>query len=224
MDESDLTMEEYIELHAEKVQRRGQTFNWETATYDMTGLPPRSKRHLWLRLTEKMRKALTDRLMMVNTGAEGSRRTMTWRQFILALGLHTTKEMAGDGFEAYWVGSLREITDNGDLSNYWARISSVEPEKVTATNLFYLRSMDEGTAAKVSYLLAQYLFRHAEGRKYGARLSGGHFIGRLAEHFGLITKEGIRGMTVVVVELRMIDMDELVRLRICERLGDTWAW
>ncbi|GKF89529.1 hypothetical protein Tco_0263492 [Tanacetum coccineum] len=44
------------------------------------------------------------------------------------------------------------------------------PEKLTATDLFYLRSMDEGTAVDVPYLLAQYLFRHAEGRKRGARL------------------------------------------------------
>ncbi|GKD68562.1 hypothetical protein Tco_1322652 [Tanacetum coccineum] len=29
---------------------------------------------------------------------------------------------------------------------------------------------------------------------------------------------------MVVGELRMIDMDELVRLHICERLGDTWVW
>ncbi|GKE27710.1 hypothetical protein Tco_1443094 [Tanacetum coccineum] len=34
MDGSKLTMEEYIELEAEKARRRGQTFNWETATYD----------------------------------------------------------------------------------------------------------------------------------------------------------------------------------------------
>nr|GEY65435.1 hypothetical protein [Tanacetum cinerariifolium] len=54
-------------------------------------------------------------------------------------------------------------------------------EKVTATDLFYLRSMDEGTAINIPYLLA-------------------------------------------IGELRVIDMDELVRLRICERLGDTWAW
>nr|GEZ67195.1 hypothetical protein [Tanacetum cinerariifolium] len=32
------------------------------------------------------------------------------------------------------------------------------------------------------------------------------------------------GLTVVVGELRMNDMYELVRLRKCERLGDTWAW
>ncbi|GKA39977.1 hypothetical protein Tco_0732570 [Tanacetum coccineum] len=64
----------------------------------------------------------------------------------------------------------------------------------------------------VPYLLAQYLFRHAKGRKYGARLSGGHFVRCLTEHFGLVTKEGLRGLTMVVGELRMIDMDELIRL------------
>ncbi|GKD00253.1 hypothetical protein Tco_1170527 [Tanacetum coccineum] len=44
--------------------------------------------------------------------------------------------------------------------------------------------MDRGVA-NIPYLLAQYLFRHAEGRKSGARLSRGHFIGRLAHYFGL---------------------------------------
>nr|GEX75991.1 hypothetical protein [Tanacetum cinerariifolium] len=59
-----------------------------------------------------------------------------------------------------------------------------EPEKVIATNIFYLHSMDR-RAANVSYLLAQYSFRQAEGMKSGARLSRGHFIGRLAHYFGL---------------------------------------
>ncbi|GKE06918.1 hypothetical protein Tco_1398936, partial [Tanacetum coccineum] len=38
----------------------------------------------------------------------------------------------------------------------------------------------------------KYLFRHAEGRKSGARLSEGHFIGCLAAHFGLASDEGLR--------------------------------
>ncbi|GJU05452.1 hypothetical protein Tco_1121882 [Tanacetum coccineum] len=42
--------------------------------------------------------------------------------------------------------------------------------------------------------LEKYLFRHAEGRKSGARLSGGHFIGHLAMHFGLVSDEGLRGL------------------------------
>ncbi|GJX96412.1 hypothetical protein Tco_0352210 [Tanacetum coccineum] len=48
----------------------------------------------------------------------GARCSMTWRQFILALGLHTAEEMAEDGFGAYWLGSERLIPDKGDLSDY----------------------------------------------------------------------------------------------------------
>ncbi|GJS70190.1 hypothetical protein Tco_0703031 [Tanacetum coccineum] len=187
----------------------------------------------------------------------GARRRMTWRQFILALGLHTEQEMAEAGFGAYWAGSDRLIPDKGGLRDYWMEISSGRdflglapsyvlirdlvrrlyhkmisysisgrgqaPEKVTGVDLFYLRSMDRGTT-NVPHLLAQYLFRHAEGRKSGARLSGGHFIGRLAMHFGLVSDEGLRGLQVVTRELPLIDLHELGRLNICTRYGDTWAW
>ncbi|GKE70353.1 hypothetical protein Tco_1528425 [Tanacetum coccineum] len=68
------------------------------------------------------------------------------------------------------------------------------PEKVTGVELFYLRSMDRGTT-KIPYLLAQYLFRHAEGSKSRARLSRGHFIGRLVAHFGLVNDQGLRAAT-----------------------------
>ncbi|GJX33857.1 hypothetical protein Tco_0245414 [Tanacetum coccineum] len=130
-------------------------------------------------LTVEMRPDLADRLRMVYTGAEG--------QFILALGLHTAKEMAGDGFEAYWLISF-SISGRAQA-----------PEKVTATDLFYLRSMDDGMA-NVPCLLAQYLFRYAEERKRGARMFGGHFVGRLAEHFGLVSDEGLMGLTVIAHE------------------------
>ncbi|GJR69867.1 hypothetical protein Tco_0015932 [Tanacetum coccineum] len=101
----------------------------------------------------------------------GARHRMTWRQFILALGLHTQEEMAKAGFKAYWSGSERAS------------------KKVIGVNLFYLCRMDRG-AANVPYLLAQYLFRHAERRKSRATLSVGHFIGRLASHFGLAAAAG----------------------------------
>ncbi|GJU36287.1 hypothetical protein Tco_1184641 [Tanacetum coccineum] len=74
------------------------------------------------------------------------------------------------------------------------------PEKVTGVDLFYLKTMDHGTT-NVPHLLAQYLFRHAEGRKSRARLSEGYFIGRLTAHFGLVSDEGLRGLSVVVSEL-----------------------
>ncbi|GKB44625.1 hypothetical protein Tco_0889567, partial [Tanacetum coccineum] len=84
------------------------------------------------------------------------------------------------------------------------------PEKVATTDLFYLRSMDEGTTVNVPYLLAHYLFRYVEGRKQGARMSGGQLVSRLAEHFGLHTGERFQGLIVIVRDLPMIDMDELV--------------
>ncbi|GJR44330.1 hypothetical protein Tco_1312433 [Tanacetum coccineum] len=92
------------------------------------------------------------------------------RQFILALDYIMPKEMAGDGLRHYWGQAL---------------------EKVTATDLFYLRSMDEGMAVNVPYLLAQYLFRHADrwivvGLGYLAGICR-----RLAEHFELVIEEGL---------------------------------
>nr|GEW69440.1 hypothetical protein [Tanacetum cinerariifolium] len=78
-------------------------------------------------------------------------------------GLHTKKEMAEVGFGAYW---------------------GQAPEKVAGVDIFYLRNMDRGTA-NVPYLLAQYLFRHTDGRLSGARLLEGHFIRGLTAQLGL---------------------------------------
>ncbi|GKD55404.1 hypothetical protein Tco_1288791, partial [Tanacetum coccineum] len=141
------------------------------------------------------------RLFEVRLG--GVRRRMTWRQFILALGLYSEEEMAKPRFGAYWADSKRVIPDKGNLKDYWVEIlfdrDFLRPgaEKVTRVDLFYLRTMDRGTA-NVLHLLAQYLFHHDEGRKSGARLSRGYFIRRLAAHFGLISDEGLRGLSVVV--------------------------
>ncbi|GKF00765.1 hypothetical protein Tco_0027688 [Tanacetum coccineum] len=55
-------------------------------------------------------------------------------------------------------------------------------------------------------------------------ISGGQFVSCLAEHFGLLTKERLQGLTMIVRDLPVIDMDELVRLQICVELDDTWVW
>nr|GFA27200.1 hypothetical protein [Tanacetum cinerariifolium] len=70
----------------------------------------------------------------------------------------------------------------------------------------------------------RHLKRHAEGRKSGAKLSGGHFIRRLAHHFGLVSDDGLRGLSVVTREVPLIDMGKLVNLNICRKIGDDWAW
>ncbi|GKA01817.1 hypothetical protein Tco_0674482 [Tanacetum coccineum] len=173
----------------------------------MAPLPPHDQRHLWLRYqvegyTEEIvydfkkrletifgRQDLAERLRMIYTrddgqeifvsdawrriGIEmgldvadslyfqlgGARRSMTWRQFILALGVPSY---------TYIRDPIRRLC----------------------------HSMDWGTANAL-YLLAQYLFKYAEGRKSGSKLSKGHFIRHLAHHFGLVSDDGLRGLSVV---------------------------
>ncbi|GJS03789.1 hypothetical protein Tco_0320297 [Tanacetum coccineum] len=100
--------------------------------------------------------------------------------------------------------SLREIASKADLYDYWTGISFVSDFLSTVPSYTLirepLRSMDEVATVNVLYLLAYYLFRHASGRKHGARMSG------------------------EVRELTTIDIDEMVRLRICNRLGDVVTW
>ncbi|GJU14156.1 hypothetical protein Tco_1136552 [Tanacetum coccineum] len=100
---------------------------------------------------------------------------------------------------------------------------SQAPEKVTVTDLFYLRGMDVGSI-NVPYLLVRYWRLFAAGRKSGAHISGRQFVARLAEHFGLQTREILGGLTIIASKLLIIDMAELVRLHICMEVDDTWDW
>ncbi|GKA60554.1 hypothetical protein Tco_0759961 [Tanacetum coccineum] len=88
---------------------------------------------------------------------------------------------------------------------------------------YALRQLFETRGPLVHKLILEFFstFRMAEGvidldvvgRKRRVMISLGQFVARLAKHFGLLTKQRLQGLT-----------DELVRLHICERLDDTWAW
>nr|GEX55870.1 hypothetical protein [Tanacetum cinerariifolium] len=126
----------------------------------------------------------------------GAIRRMTWRQFILALGLHIVEEMVEDGFQAYWLApSYVYIRDPVRRLCHEMISCSIsgrgqEHEKVTE-------------------------------RKSVAKLSDRHFIGRHAAYFGLVSDEGLRDLSMITHELPMIDLHKLVRLNICVRLGNT---
>ncbi|GKC85691.1 hypothetical protein Tco_1141408 [Tanacetum coccineum] len=145
-------------------------------------------------LTVEMRQALTDRLRMEYTrvGGDVLFTSHAWRRLFEIQGplvrLHTAEEMAGDGFEAYWAGSLRGITDKGDLSDYWARIYSDgdflrvvptytsirDPLRRLCHRLIAVSISGRGQAPKkVTATDLFYLRRRIRGRR------------RLAEHFGL---------------------------------------
>nr|GEX93851.1 hypothetical protein [Tanacetum cinerariifolium] len=144
------------------------------------------------------------------------RRRMSQREFILALGLHLAEEMQTVGFDLrdYWIGISSAKDFLGTVPSYtfikdpMLRLChrliaysiagrSQAPEKVTVTDLFYLR---------------------------GAMISGGQYVARLAEHFGLLTEERLQGLTIISPTLPIINMAELVRLQLCAELDDTWAW
>ncbi|GJT12148.1 hypothetical protein Tco_0859190 [Tanacetum coccineum] len=116
----------------------------------------------------------------------GVRRRMSCREFILALGLHSAKEMQTAGFGLYWILSAYTLIRDPMLRLCYRLIAcsiagrSQAPEKLTVTELFYLRGMDVGS-----------------------------FVARLAEHFGLLTKERLQGLTMIVRDLPVIDMAEL---------------
>ncbi|GKC03127.1 hypothetical protein Tco_0994737, partial [Tanacetum coccineum] len=82
--------------------------------------------------------------------------------------------------------------------------------------------LDVGSV-NILYLLSRYVRRFASGRKSGAYISGGQYVARLAEHFGLLTTEILRGLTVIAPELPIIDIGKLVRLQICMEVDDR-AW
>ncbi|GJS64090.1 hypothetical protein Tco_0678654 [Tanacetum coccineum] len=132
-------------------------------------------------LTPEMRQDLAVRLRMLG----GVRRRMTWIQFILALGFHIEDEMAEAGFGAYWAGSDRLIPTRGILGIIGSRSLLIETSWAAPLLMLLFETLIDRGTTNVPHLLVQYLFRHAEGRKSGARLSGGHFIGRLAMHIRL---------------------------------------
>ncbi|GJZ99609.1 hypothetical protein Tco_0672160 [Tanacetum coccineum] len=133
-------------------------------------------------LTEEMGMSMDARLSMKHTDEDdgtfsfqlgGARRQISWRQFIMALGLHTIM----DPLRRLYHRLIAHTIDGRGHAH----------EKVARTNLYFMRSVDR-EAVNLSYLLTHYLFRHYEGRKHEAQMFGGHFIGRLANHFGLIRR------------------------------------
>nr|GFA49531.1 hypothetical protein [Tanacetum cinerariifolium] len=138
------------------------------------GLPPLDQRHQYLRvqvfdfggLPDLMADRLSARMLMKHMDAE-ARRRLSWRKFILALGLHTDEKMQAIRFGAYWVDSARDLI---------------------------LRLCHMLIACSIA------------GRSQAPK------------------KERLRGLTVIIPELPIIDMAELVRLQICIDIDDTWDW
>ncbi|GJY66019.1 hypothetical protein Tco_0468257 [Tanacetum coccineum] len=141
----------------------------------------------------------------------GARRRMSWREFILALGLYTAEEMHTFGFGAYWADSARQIPGKGDLRDYWIGISSAGDFLGTAPSYTAIRD-------PILRLCQRLITCSIAGRSQAPEkvtvidlfyLRGMDFVARLAEHFGLLTAEILRRLTIIAPELPIIDMAEL---------------
>ncbi|GJY86379.1 hypothetical protein Tco_0500405, partial [Tanacetum coccineum] len=188
----------------------------------MAPLPPRDQRHFWLRYqvegyTEEIVHDFEDRLRTI-FGRHGNRVHVLdfeglapeMRQDLAErLWMVYTRDDGQKGFVILALGlhTAEEIAEDGFMA-YWSGNERVIPDK------WDLRLLGGG----------RHLKRYAEGRKSGARLSGGHFIGRLAHHFGLVSDDGLRGLSVMTRELPLINMGELVKLNIYMEVGEDCAW
>ncbi|GJY99996.1 hypothetical protein Tco_0517426 [Tanacetum coccineum] len=90
---------------------------------DDMALPPKDQRHQYLRF-EGLEYTDVDVAYFEMSWLGGAKRRMSWRQFNLALGLHTPEEMQTASFGLYWTESARKISNKGNLSAYWRGISS----------------------------------------------------------------------------------------------------
>nr|GEU58354.1 hypothetical protein [Tanacetum cinerariifolium] len=167
-----------------------------------TALPPRDQRHQYLRFEGlEYTGILSDRVYLLAELGGGYLRfeacwhRMSWREFILGMGLHTVEEIESAGFGAYWADSARQILDKGDMSAYWRGILSEEDFLGTTPSY----TMIENQMLRLRHRLIKCSIA---GRSHAPK----------------------KGLTVIVRDLLVIDMAELVRLQICKELVDTWAW
>ncbi|GJY25541.1 hypothetical protein Tco_0400267 [Tanacetum coccineum] len=161
-------------------------------------------------LTDSMRQTLGDMLSMVYTGDDRQAffTSHAWRRLFEVRG-PLVKEFMLEFFSTCRMSDTEMGLNVADT--LWPAPSYVfirDPVRRLCHRMIAYIIFGKGQAPE------KYLFRHAEGRKSGARLSGGHFIWRLVAHFGLVSDQGLRGLSVVASELPLIDLHELERLNI----------
>ncbi|GJS98042.1 hypothetical protein Tco_0819212 [Tanacetum coccineum] len=147
-------------------------------------------------LTDEMTVGLSDRMLMEHKDAQGQSlfTSRSWRRLLEVRGLLVHEHIL-EFFSTFRFGKAvlgldtvgefqfqLEPLEKGDISAYGRGFSSVgdflwsqTPEKVTVTDLFYLRGIDVDSV-NIAYLLARYLRRFASGRKREAIISGGQFL------------------------------------------------
>ncbi|GJS13926.1 hypothetical protein Tco_0408398 [Tanacetum coccineum] len=126
-------MEEYIKLEKEKAHQHGTDISKITRKQSKTGKHGHEKRKSTREVKDsKPKSSYSQKWSNISV-------SMSWRVFILGMGLYTVEEIKSVGFGAYWAESARQIPDKGDLSAYWREISSAGDFLGTAPSYTYIR-------------------------------------------------------------------------------------
>nr|GEV72485.1 reverse transcriptase domain-containing protein [Tanacetum cinerariifolium] len=180
MDDPNITIEECIRLEEEKAREHGKVFNWKTAKY---GKIWHDEDVLDLRSVETDFSAIVfnDNLTSSETPCAPTNKMFKICKLCANLVDFTDMALRPRDQRYRYFRYERLQYNNVDIEAFETSIAkrSQAPDKVTVTNLFYLRGMDVSS---------------------------------------------VNGLTVIVRDLFVIDMAELVRLQICVKLDNTWAW
>ncbi|GJZ37355.1 hypothetical protein Tco_0583546 [Tanacetum coccineum] len=190
MDDANLTMEAYIKLEAEKALRRGQMFNWETATY---------RKFMYHENIGYFNYFETNFPAIVFDDALATDHKISFEPMVSPL----------DDNEIDFRISFDE-SDNEDYTFMYDK-NSYSSKLIPVNNL---KTDLENDSIRVNSR-GQDLFTSYAWRKRETRMFGSYFVGCLAEHFRLVTEEGLRGLTMMVGELgtkphRMARLEEEV--------------
>ncbi|GKA34505.1 hypothetical protein Tco_0720934 [Tanacetum coccineum] len=155
----------------------------------MVPLPPRDQIHLWLRYqvegyTEEIMHDFEDQLETI------FRRQVNRVHVLDFEGL--TPEMRQDLAERLRMVYIRD--DGQEIFDQQRGLHTAEEMAVDGFKAYWLWS--ERVIPDMGDLRSRHLKRHTKGRKSSAMLLGGHFIRRLAHHFGLVSDDWLRGLSV----------------------------
>ncbi|GJT89661.1 hypothetical protein Tco_1078506 [Tanacetum coccineum] len=200
MDDLNITMEEYIKLLAEKAQRRGQMFNWETATYDK----------IYCDNLDFFSDFESDFPATVYNDASTSSENVSSEPTVSIYDAIKTDFDFSISFSDSDDEDYTFICDKDSFSYKLIHVDNLKPEPVNdhveintelCSKNIDIKPMDSGACTWKDTTPIEFALR----RKRGAMISGGRFVACLAEHFGLLTEQRLQGLTIF------------------DELDDTWA-
>nr|GEV61283.1 hypothetical protein [Tanacetum cinerariifolium] len=201
MDDPNITMEEYIRLEEQKAQKHGKVFNWKLQISSLNNNEigvrisfDESDNKDYMIVFDK--NSFSYKIISTNDlkmDFENDNEEVNKPLFPSP----KPKDLAKRMRMIYTRDDGQEDQGQDEVTCGWDFLRG-------APSYTYIRDLVRRLCHK---LISYNIFGRGQApEKSGARLSGGHFIRRLAHHFGLVSDDGLKGLLVVALELSLIDM------------------